>query len=188
MPDFHIREANLEDAAGMAKVHVDTWRAAYQGIIAADFLAGLSYETAADGWQKAIQAKTAVEAIFVACREPPGAAGNSEQGIVGIVMGGPERSQDPYYQAEIYCLYVLPEAQNRGLGRRLIAASARRLVQQLQAKTLLVWVLAENPYRQFYEALGGKQARQKSVPVGTQQLLDVGYGWDDLPRLIQGEK
>jgi len=37
----------------MAKVHVDTWRAAYRDILPAGFLASLSYQTTTEGWQKA---------------------------------------------------------------------------------------------------------------------------------------
>jgi hypothetical protein len=30
---MQIREASLPDAAGIARVHVDTWRSAYRGIV-----------------------------------------------------------------------------------------------------------------------------------------------------------
>lgn len=39
-----IREATLSDACGIAKVHVDTWRTAYKGIINDEFLNELSYD------------------------------------------------------------------------------------------------------------------------------------------------
>ena len=38
-----IREARIEDAAGMAKVHVDSWRTTYAGIVPDTYLANLSY-------------------------------------------------------------------------------------------------------------------------------------------------
>ena len=38
----------LDDAAGIARVHVDTWRTAYRGLIPDDVLAGFSYLAAND--------------------------------------------------------------------------------------------------------------------------------------------
>ncbi len=39
-----LREANVLDAAAIAKVHVDSWRTTYAGVVPEDFLAQLSYE------------------------------------------------------------------------------------------------------------------------------------------------
>ncbi len=39
-----VREASLEDAPAIARVHVDTWRTTYRGIIPEDYLATLSYQ------------------------------------------------------------------------------------------------------------------------------------------------
>lgn len=41
---FRIRPATPKDAQGIAWVHVDTWRAAYAGLIPANVLAQLSVE------------------------------------------------------------------------------------------------------------------------------------------------
>ncbi len=42
---MRIREARLEDASAIARVHIDAWRETYQGIIPDTYLAQLSYET-----------------------------------------------------------------------------------------------------------------------------------------------
>jgi ribosomal protein S18 acetylase RimI-like enzyme len=176
MAVFTIRKAHQNDADGMAKVHVDTWRFAYQGILPADFLESLSVRTSAEKWRLAFaEMKTPEEAVFV--------AENEANEIVGIASCGPERSQDHIYQGEIYVLYVLPTCQRQGVGRRLVAACIGHLVQQLGVETLLIWVLAENPYRKFYESLGGRLVREKSVEVGGETILDVGYGWEQIHKL-----
>jgi len=176
MPVFTIRNAHQNDAAGMAKVHVDTWRAAYQGIIRADFLETLSYQSTSERWQETFgENGTPGQAIFV--------AENEGKEIVGIAMCGPLRSQDPIYQGEIYVLYVLPECQRQGVGRRLVAACVQHLIHPLGLETMLIWVMAENPWRAFYESLGGKVVREKNVEVGGETIFDVGYGWEDIYRL-----
>ena len=48
--DVRIREAVPEDAGPMAKVHIDTWRTAYAGIVPSEHLAGLSYERREAVW------------------------------------------------------------------------------------------------------------------------------------------
>ncbi len=45
-----IRMATIEDAKGIAKVHVDSWRTTYKGIIPEDFLNNLSYEKRTELW------------------------------------------------------------------------------------------------------------------------------------------
>jgi ribosomal protein S18 acetylase RimI-like enzyme len=173
-----IRSAQPDDAYGMARVHVDAWRAAYRDLLPAAFLASLSYPTTAERWVKALaELRAPSEAVFV--------AESAAQEIVGIASCGPEHDHDPLYRAEIYNLYVLPACQRQGLGRRLVAACVQHLIDQLQAQTLLVWVLAGNPYRRFYEALDGRTVRKKTVEVGGMTVMDIGYGWDELSGLVR---
>jgi hypothetical protein len=44
MPAVLIREAVPADAGAVARVHVDSWRTTYRGIIADSILSDLSYE------------------------------------------------------------------------------------------------------------------------------------------------
>lgn len=39
-----IRNATEQDAPGIARVHVDSWRATYKEILPSEFLASISYE------------------------------------------------------------------------------------------------------------------------------------------------
>ncbi len=48
---------------------------------------------------------------------------------------------------------------------------------------MLVWVLADNPMRRFYEALGGRLLREKKVEIGGVALDEVAYGWRDTAAL-----
>jgi hypothetical protein len=52
---------------------------------------------------------------------------------------------------------------------------------------MLVWVLAKNPARKFYEALGGQFLRTKQVMIGGATLEEVAYGWTDI-RVIQSNR
>ena len=84
----------------------------------------------------------------------------------------------------MYAIYVLAQLQRRGIGARLTAAVVRRLVEQ-DIDSMLLWVLADNPSRGFYETLGGRRIREKATEVGGIEVIEVAYGWPDLQHLSQ---
>ena len=47
----------------------------------------------------------------------------------------------------------------------------------------LVWVLAENPSRCFYESLGGTLLRSSQIRIGGTPLEEIAYGWPDIRTL-----
>jgi hypothetical protein len=42
------------------------------------------------------------------------------------------------------------------------------------------WVLAQNPSRSFYEALGGKVIAEEEMQRDGHLLVKIAYGWNDL--------
>jgi GNAT superfamily N-acetyltransferase len=169
---MQVREASIAHTAAIARVRIDTWRAAYAGIVPAEYLANLSYERSEQQWRSILWEK----------REPgvfSFVAEDLDHQIIGIAIGGPELEQDPEYRGGIYVLYVLPTCQRRGAGRRLVASCADNLLRQ-NIETMLVWVLALNPARAFYDRLGGIPVRTKQVEIGGATFEEVGYGWTDI--------
>ena len=172
---MRIREANVSDAAAIAKVHVDSWRTTYVGVIPDAYLAKLSYEGRERAWRNGLVKPERREFIYVA---------EDERGeVIGFASGGPERDGDPLYQGEMYAVYLLKRFQRQGIGRQLSLAVAQRLLQA-GYDSMVVWVLAENPSRGFYAALGGKVVSQKPIEVGEAKLVEVAYGWKDLNALV----
>jgi hypothetical protein len=43
--------------------------------------------------------------------------------------------------------------------------------------SLLIWVLARNPSRRFYEAVGGELLGSQEIEIGGTRLEEVAYGW-----------
>jgi hypothetical protein len=58
-------------------------------------------------------------------------------------------------------------------------------LRRLGFDSLLIWVLASNPSRHFYEALGGVAVAEKSARFGEAELVEVGYGWPSLDNLLR---
>ncbi|MYB75963.1 MAG: GNAT family N-acetyltransferase [Chloroflexi bacterium] len=169
---MRIRKASTQDAAAIARVHVNTWRTTYAGILPADFLAGLSYANSESNWSQALTADRPGESVFVAETD----AGE----IVGFANGAPERESDPLYRGEIYSIYLLAAYQRMGVGRRLFTALAQRLRQD-GLESFLLWVLKDNLLaRRFYESLGGTYLTEKTITIGETDLIEVSYGWRDI--------
>lgn len=168
-----IREARLEDAAGIAKVYVDGWRTTYPGIVSDEYLANMSYEEHARRWARILS--TSDGFIYVAEDEP----GN----IVGFIWGGPEHNGDPVYKGELHAIYILKSHQSLGLGRSLARLLAEKLLE-VGIEAMIVWVLAGSSSRHFYESLGAQFVRTGPYQVGEMTLEDLCYGWTDIRVLV----
>lgn len=178
MEQTTVRQARVSDVSAIARVHIDTWRAAYHGLVPDDYLARLSYEESEGIWGGLIsemgREDPARRSLHVA--EGP-------RGVVGFAMGGPRRQGDPAYAGELQGVYVLPDHQRQGLGLALTRATVERLLDA-GMRSMLVWVLADNhPSRRFYEALGGKPSGGQDIEIGGATLGEVSYGWSDISRL-----
>ncbi len=171
MTTIMIRRAAPQDAAGIARVHVESWRTTYPGIMPQEHLDALSVADRQQMWAETLRADGLTKTtVYIA--ETDGGE------VVGFVAGGPEKAGDADFQSEIYGLYLLQSHQGQGLGRRLVQTVARRMAQDGH-KTLLIWVNAHNPARHFYEALGGVHTRTGQREIKGVTYDDAGYGWDE---------
>jgi ribosomal protein S18 acetylase RimI-like enzyme len=173
MSAITIRAARPGDARRIARLDVETWRAAYAGILTTQFLVGLSAQRREVGWATVIE------------REPRDVrvAVDGEGEIVGFGSCG--RNRDSAERAgEVFTLYVAPDWQNQGIGRALLLALFERLVAQGCASAI-IWVLRDNPGRFFYRRLGGREIRHKNFVVGGKRIEAAGYTWGDLPRYLE---
>ena len=87
-------------------------------------------------------------------RQPHHASCSSASSIAGYANYGRNRARSLFYDGEIYELYLRPEFQGLGFGRRLFTAARKDLVQS-GLKSLVVWALSDNePALEFYRRLG----------------------------------
>ncbi|GER89184.1 N-acetyltransferase [Dictyobacter vulcani] len=170
-----IRQATLEDAPAIARVHVESWQSTYRGIIPDTYLDNLSTAPRERMWTRILSATADTSIVLVAVDK----AGE----IVGFINGGRERDNDPVYNAELYAIYLLDSCHGHGTGRALTQALAAHLVQAGYS-TMLVWVLADNPTVGFYQHLGAHYLRSKRDEIGGADLEEAAYGWSDIRALL----
>ncbi len=166
-----VRRATKEDAAGLARVQVESWRTTYRGIVPEAFLAEMKEATQAQRW-RAQWAEVAAH-IFVATDE-------NDAEVCGFACGGKIRLPVERFDAEMYAIYLLKDRQGAGVGRRLLC----RLADSLKAagfERLLVWVLEANPAVGFYERMGARRVAKKTIDIGGEDLPEVALGWEAMP-------
>ena len=166
-----IRYANIDDAAGIARVRAESWRTAYHGILPDEFLDAIDVAEWAERQRRNMENEPVGLVSFVA----------TVQGeVVGWAACGRNREKDTAYVGELFTVYLLPDYWRRGIGRLLMKATAQSLIER-GMNSMILWVLQENwPARLFYEALGGQYIRERQINFGGASLSEVSYGWSDL--------
>jgi ribosomal protein S18 acetylase RimI-like enzyme len=167
-----IRAASIDDIKGMAKVHVDSWRTTYKGIVPDSALDKLSYEAREELWKSVFSQDNNSVHTFVA---------ELDGEIIGFSNGGPERTKKYDYLGEIYTLYLLQEHQKKGIGKKLMQA----LVSSLQEDglvSIMVWVLEKNPSRAFYESFNPEKVDLELIEEWNAN--EIALGWKDAQTIL----
>lgn len=180
-----IRRARSADAIAIGAVHVAAWRSAYPGILPDDFLARLSVPRQAAHYDGAIRSGAPV---FVATVTGSEALAGTTPRVVGFATAGRGRMAhicgQRLAEGEIETLYVLDDFRDRGVGRRLIRATAAQLAEG-GCRSAFVWVLRDNPSRWFYLRLGGRAVAEAHVQVAGRSLIQTAFVWDPIERLLE---
>jgi GNAT superfamily N-acetyltransferase len=166
-----VRPARSGDLMTLAAVRRESWWAAYRALIPPAELMRLNDGRTAHRMATVLGSST--HRILV--------VDDDARGPVGYAWLGPHREGVAGHRGEVLELYLHPKAQGRGLGRRLLVDGIWWLVDR-RMHPVLVWVLAANPARHFYEACGGVRVGQGPITVGGRVLTRVAYSWrDSLP-------
>ena len=115
---IRLRPAKPGDARAIGRIHVETWRAAYPGMVPDQTLIGMTVDGKAAAWRRALERGAKREITLIA---------EAEEGPVGFASAGPNRDSMLPFAGEVQTLYVLPDWQNQGIGRLLLQGCFARL-------------------------------------------------------------
>ena len=137
-----VRGATSEDAAAIARVHIESHREAYvaTGRIPADAVEDWSEAARAEYWGRFAERRTRDERILVIAE--------IDDEVVGFAVAGPAQDADRVGGWELYAIYLLEAHQGSGLGQALIDAA-------LGERGASLWVLADNPRAHAFYARNG---------------------------------
>lgn len=165
--ELELRTARLEDAAAIAHVYVETWRAAYTGILPPQVLHAVRAQDLTTSWRAIIQKAIASQEVVLVA-----SLGNH---VVGFASAGRQEQGDLFFRDELKTLYVLPDHQRRGVGTGLLCE-----VLQLIALPALVWIVEHNAAgRAFYEYMGALPVRRRREMMAGVSVPLVGYAFFD---------
>ena len=151
-----IRRGDDADARAIAEIRVASWRVTYAGIVPGRLLDRMDVDRTTERVCGLFGAEPDNHVFVV--EAPPGR-------VVGYAFASPARDDDAVGLGEVQAIYLHPDSQGRGLGRRLLDAATEDLAGR-GFETIVLWVLTDNaPARGFYEHAG-------FVPDGAARTLD----------------
>ena len=171
---MNIRKANSQDAQDIAKVHVDSWRTTYKGILPDDFLNNLTYEQRTELWKKNIS--DATNYVLV--------AENEQNEIIGFATGATRKTNSVPNATDLTSIYLLEEYQGIGIGKQLLTEIFAYFKIKGYEK-VFVEVLAENKTRNFYEYYGAQYVDNTEIKIGGKVLEELIYVWNDIDKVIE---
>ena len=169
-----VRGARPPDAADIARIQVDCWRASYAGLVPAAVLAELTSPEAERRWREHWTASltgppTSRHRVLVAVTAGDGGDGGIRL-VAGFASFGPGTDPDcwPGTDAELYELCVARDQAGRGHGSRLLNAAAATLADD-GFSTVRAWVLEQDAAaRRFLESAGwAADGGAKALDMGT---------------------
>jgi ribosomal protein S18 acetylase RimI-like enzyme len=181
-----IRDALPSDARALGALHVRTWREAYWGLLPDRTVLRETVESRSRFWRAHLEilrgSETFLDEDVALAMEPSESEAEGE--AVGFVWTGAARLREADWEGEVYMLYVLNDAQRRGVGRALLARAARSLVRRGFFR-LGLWVLETNGQaRAFYEAQGGRPTGVRRLQAPGELGFVTGYVWEDAGVLL----
>lgn len=163
-----IRLAVSEDAAGIARVQVESWRTTYPGIVPKSYLDSLDVKKREKIWKQAAKNQP----LYVA---------EAEGEIVGFAIGGENRDKGTYpeFDGELYAIYSYQHVHGNGTGRALFEHATRNLAER-GYKKMIVSVLSQNPAVNFYQHMGGRYLGEETITIDGVDIQESFYGYDDI--------
>jgi GNAT superfamily N-acetyltransferase len=161
-----VREATAADADAIGRIHIETWRGAYRGLLPDDLLAALAVDERQRRWRETLSRE-----------RPPGSAtfvAHERGEAVGFASVGAARAEADGV-GELYAIYVHPTSWSTGAGRALI----RRAEKSLRGsgfREAMLWVLEGNERgERFYRAAGWKPNGRKVDELQGVEVVELRY-------------
>jgi len=157
-----FRDAVAADIPALAELHVTTWNATY------NTTRGPTIATRTWQWNQVFAKEHRRDFVLV--------LEDRHGRLIGFTWGKPLEGT---FKGELSKIYLRWEYHGLGLGRRMMAETARRF-QERGIHSFLLFAELSNPTLGFYDRMGGERL------LNDRGLFDGAYGWRDLTKLTLG--
>jgi ribosomal protein S18 acetylase RimI-like enzyme len=149
-PTIRLRDATPDDVPAIAALHADSWRRHYRGALTDDYLDRHADADRLAVWTERFAAADRAHTTITVIASPVDEA--TVLGFAHTILAA-----DPTWGALLDNLHVTADRKRGGIGTKLLAETARRVVQRDATTGLFLWVLEQNTAAQaFYLARGGR--------------------------------
>lgn len=161
-PDSIIfRDAVAAEIPALAELHVTTWNATY------NTTRGPTIATRTWQWQQVFAKEERRDFVLV--------LENQNGQLIGFTWGKPYEGE---FEGELSKIYLRWEYHGLGLGRRMMAETARRFLER-GIHSFILFAELSNPTLGFYDRMGGERLLDDRGQFGG------AYGWRDVRTLIR---
>jgi ribosomal protein S18 acetylase RimI-like enzyme len=156
-----VRDAVAADIPALAELHVTTWNATYRTT------SGPTVDTRTAQWHQVFAKENRRDFILV--------LEDRNGRLIGFTWGEPH---DGEFSGELSKIYLRWEYHGLGLGRRMMAETARRFIDR-GITSFILFAELTNPTLGFYDRMGGERL------LNDRGQFDGAYAWRDASRLIR---
>ena len=154
-----FRDAVAADIPALAELHVTTWNATY------NTTRGPTVATRTWQWNQIFANERRRDFVLV--------VEDRTGRLIGFTWGKPQEGE---FKGQLSKIYLRWEYHGLGLGRRMMAETARRFLDR-GIHSFILFAELSNPTLGFYDSMGGER-----LPDERGQFTGA-YGWRDLRRL-----
>ena len=161
-----VRPATLADADEIGRVQVETWRAAYTGLMPDEVVASFDVEARQRLWREGLsRERRPGSAVFVA---------EKDDQVVGFVSVGAWDDAEEGI-GELFAIYVDSRSWGAGAGRALIERAEQSL-RESGFREARLWVLEGNERAErFYRAAGWVDDGRKVDTFQGAEVTEIRY-------------
>ncbi|WP_210254035.1 GNAT family N-acetyltransferase [Microvirga arsenatis] len=174
-----IRRGSVSDSAAIGRILAGGWRQAYAG-----FMPEAELGPRTDPDYRRAEVEAWLSSDFDGERELLLVA-EEARSVAGFLAARLGDRNDVGAASQITLLYVSPERQGRGIGQRLLLEAAEWL-KETAPGPVAIGAFEQNPYRSFYDAIGGTIAKRVLVKVDAREWPVVVYLWPSPEALRDG--
>ena len=185
---MRVRAAELRDAPALGRVMVEAWLSAHR-----DQVPDAAWQKRVEEWTPGVSGAAWARVLSEqAAGEHPRTvllvADGHRDHAVGLLLATEDEDDDSGATAQVNALYVLPDDQGHGIGRLLLTRAAAELMTLGFSRLHIGVLTANHPARAFYEAMGGREVRQRTFDEDGFPLPETVYVWPDLADLVTGSR
>jgi ribosomal protein S18 acetylase RimI-like enzyme len=176
---LQIRTVTASDGEVIARLHTQSWRDSYRGILSDAYLDGDILGERQGLWRARLQSPQPGQVGLLAFN------GTSAVGFAFAFPGAHER-----WGTLLDNLHVLPDQRGGGIGTQLLHALTGHVLAHYPGEGLFLWVYERNTRtRAYYERLGAKQIERAEITApGGGAVAEWLYAWPDIAALHRGTR